>query len=106
MPAQLTIISWRDIPAQVTAKSGRRVEKRELNPRFQVAIDRAAMIAGLIGTDDYLTAWRRESRACSEDLEREVLSTVQRLEDEYSSDVLQQLADNGGVAGTEEASTQ
>jgi len=51
---ELTVIWWRDIPAQVTAKEGRARAARELAPRFQEAIDSAAMRAGLIGTDAYL----------------------------------------------------
>ena len=44
--AELTVIWWRDIPAQVTAKQGRTRTARELAPRFQEAIDAAAMRAG------------------------------------------------------------
>ena len=43
MSSQLTVIRWREIPAQVTAKGGGKTARRELSPRFQVAIDRAAM---------------------------------------------------------------
>ena len=70
--AELTVIWWRDIPAQVTAKEGRTRAARELPPRFQEAIDAAAMRAGLIGTDAYLEEWRREPRGCGDDLEAEV----------------------------------
>ena len=69
---ELTVIWWRDIPAQVTAKEGRARAARELPTRFQEAIDAAAMRAGLIGTDAYLEEWRREARACGDDLEAEV----------------------------------
>ena len=44
--ATLTTIWWRDIPAQVTARDGRRSSKIVLHPRFQVAIDKAASRAG------------------------------------------------------------
>ncbi len=43
--ADLTIIYWRDIPAQVIAKQGRKTAKRELPARFSEAIDMAAMRA-------------------------------------------------------------
>lgn len=98
MTAQLTVISWRDIPAQVVAKSGRQSARRELSPRFQVAIDRAAMNAGLFGTDDYLAEWRRETCECSDDLESVVAAEVSRLESAYPPDVLGQLAESGGTA--------
>lgn len=97
MSAQLTVIRWRDIPAQVVAKRGRESARRELTPRFQVAIDRAAMYAGLFGTDDYLAEWVRDSRACGEDLEAEAAAEADRLEGLFSSDRLNELAANGGV---------
>ena len=93
---ELTVIWWRDIPAQVTAKEGRARAARELAPRFQEAIDAAAMRAGLIGTDAYLEEWRREPRACGDDLELEVAQEAERLEAAYTDDVLERLVrDNG-----------
>ena len=59
--AEVTIVYWRDIPAQVTAGSGRRAARVLLSERFQEAIDAAAMAAGLSGTDAYLEEWRRET---------------------------------------------
>jgi hypothetical protein len=56
--AELVVVYWRDIPAQVRAGSGRRAVRRELSPRFAEAIDIAAMQAGLRDTDAYLGAWR------------------------------------------------
>ncbi len=92
----LTIISWRDIPAQVTAKKGRQTAKIELSQRFQVAIDRAAMYAGLFGTDDYLTEWKRESRPCGDDIDLEVAFEVERIEEAFTSEVLSAHWNNGG----------
>ena len=43
--AKKTIIYWRDIPSQVVVKQGRTSAKKQLNKRFMVAIDRAAMRA-------------------------------------------------------------
>ncbi|HDR28035.1 virulence factor [Rhodovulum sp.] len=40
---ELTILYWRDIPAQVIVGKGRRAKKRVLTPRFEQAIDRCAM---------------------------------------------------------------
>ncbi|MGF1664721.1 MAG: virulence factor [Acidimicrobiia bacterium] len=92
----LTIISWRDIPAQVTAKKGRQTAKIELSQRFQVAIDRAAMYAGLFGTDDYLTEWKRESRPCGDDIDLEVAFEAERIEEAFTSEVLSSHWNNGG----------
>jgi Virulence factor len=95
---ELTIIRWRQIPAQVVARNGRETAKRELSARFQVAIDRAAMYAGLFGTDEYLAEWVRESRPCGEDLEAEVDAEAARLESELDSETLNELAAAGGVS--------
>ena len=44
---EVTIVYWRDIPAQVVGRAGRKSTfKKELEPRFATAIDRAAMRAG------------------------------------------------------------
>ncbi len=94
--AELTVIWWRDIPAQVTAKEGRARAARELAPRFQEAIDSAAMRAGLIGTDAYLEEWRRDARDCGDDLEAEVLQEVEWLEAAYTDDMLDRLVRANG----------
>ena len=39
----VTIVYWRDIPAQVIVGKGRRGAKKPLPERFEQAIDRAAM---------------------------------------------------------------
>ncbi len=50
------VLYWHDIPIQVRAGGRRDRVSRELPPRFQSAIDSAAMAAGLTGTDAYLEA--------------------------------------------------
>ena len=86
------MIWWRDIPAQVVASAGRRVKaKAELPERFQEAIDAAAMRAGLIGTDSYLEEWRRETRACGDDLETEAAAEASRLDETHTNDDLERL---------------
>ncbi len=95
---ELTVIWWRDIPAQVTAKEGRTRAARELPARFQEAIDAAAMRAGLIGTDGYLEEWRREARACGDDLDAEVEQEAEWLDAAYTDDVLERLV---GASGRE-----
>ena len=93
---ELTVIWWRDIPAQVTAKEGRRRASGELPPQFQEAIDAAAMRAGLIGTDGDLEEWRREPRSCGDDLEAEVAQELEWLEAAYTDDVLARLVGANG----------
>ena len=91
------MIWWRDIPAQVTAKAGRRdTAKAQLPERFQETIDSAAMRAGLIGTDAYLEEWRRETRECGDDLEAEVTEEAAWLDAAYTDDVLERLVRSNG----------
>ena len=58
MTTKYQIIYWRDIPAQVKVKAGRKRAGRPLSSRFPVAIDEAAMRAGITESDDYLAEWR------------------------------------------------
>ncbi len=96
--AELIVVCWRDIPAQVIVKAGRSSAKRPLDDRFQAAIDRAAMRAGLRDTDAYLGEWRRTvAPAVSEDLEREADAAAARLEAEYPAERLRTLVLNGGL---------
>ena len=55
----VTIVYWRDIPAQVIVGKGRRGAKRQLEERFEQAIDRAAMKVNAKDADAYLAEWRR-----------------------------------------------
>lgn len=98
--AQLTIVYWRDIPAQVIVRAGRTTAKRELPERFTQAIDMAAMRSGASGTDAYLAEWRRADPVpCGEDLEAEAQSAAARLEAEYDPQRLTALAASGGREG-------
>jgi hypothetical protein len=97
--ASLTVIWWRDIPAQVLAREGRRASKVQLHPRFQVAIDKAASRAGKRSYNEYIEEWRKVARDCGADLEAEVNAEVERLETEYDKHRLAELIQSGGVAG-------
>ena len=55
----VTIVYWRDIPAQVIVGKGRRGSKIQLTERFEQAIDRVAMRIGAAETDAYLAEWRK-----------------------------------------------
>ena len=96
--AKLITVYWRDIPAQVMGRRGRTTAfKQALGPRFQRAIDRAAMRAGRGSSDAYLADWRRESRPCDGDLERAVRDEVTRLESEFPLDILETVVRAGGL---------
>ena len=55
------------------------------------------MKAGLVDSDAYLGEWRRETRPCGEDLDREVAAEAERLEAAYPRDTLLALTRAGGV---------
>ncbi len=90
--ASLSIISWRDIPAQVIVKRGREAAKVQLSQRFQEAVDRAAMRAGKGSSDAYLADWRRsEPTPCGEDIHAEAAAAAARLEAEFTDEDLERL---------------
>lgn len=99
--ATLTVIVWRDIPAQVTARHGRRTSKIVLHPRFQVAIDKAASRAGKQAYGDYIEQWRKIQRPCGDDIEAEARAESERLEAKYTRHHLAELIMSGGVEGGE-----
>jgi len=96
-----TLIYWRDIPAQVIVRRGRKREKAQLSSRFQEAIDRAAMRAGKGSSDAYMSEWRRESSSVETDAGlREIAEQeISRLESEFSDEALLQLIRSNGAAG-------
>lgn len=101
--ARLTIVYWRDIPAQVIVKAGRRAAKRPLADRFQQAIDRAAMRARLSDSESYLAEWRRGApSACADDIERAADDAASRIEQAYDDGRLAALVRAGGYDGDKE----
>ena len=97
--ASLTLIYWRDIPAQVVVRRGRETAKVILSARFQEAVDRAAMRAGKGSSDAYLAEWRRsDATPCSDDIENEAAAEAARIEARYSDKDLELLIRAKGVA--------
>ncbi len=101
--AKLTTIYWRDIPAQVTAKAGRKSAKIQLSDRFQEAIDMAAMRAGKGSTDEYLEDWHRQQTTCSDDLDAEVAKAAAAIEEAIDTEALQTLVKNKGYTNPQDA---
>ena len=96
--AQLTIVYWRDIPAQVIVKKGRDSAKVQLTERFEKAIDRAAMRANLGDTGSYLAEWRSAAPVeVSDDLQAEVDKKAAELEAAFDDAKLKSLVESGGV---------
>ena len=98
MTAKYQIISWRDIPAQVKVVSGRDRVGRPLSKRFPVAIDEAAMRAGLTSSDDYLEQWRPgEWQEREGELEDIADSVVAEIEEAYPPQRLKVLIEQNGL---------
>ena len=100
--ANLIIISWRDIPAQVIVKRGRETAKVPLSQRFQEAVDRAAMRAGKGSSDAYLADWKRsDPQPCGDDLQAEAAAAAARLEAAFTDEALEILIRAKGLRQTE-----
>lgn len=99
--ATLTVVYWRDIPAQVIARQGRKSVKKMLSDRFQEAIDMAAMRSGAASTDDYLEDWRKgEPVAVEGNLEDAASALVEELETGWPEENLKALVSAGGRSDT------
>ncbi|WP_204114396.1 virulence factor [Shimia biformata] len=95
----VTIVYWRDIPAQVIVGKGRRGAKRVLAERFEQAIDRAAMKVGASETDAYLAEWRKAEPYPVEGEPADVAEAeASRLEAEYDQARIKALIANDGWA--------
>lgn len=95
--ADLIVVYWRDIPAQVIVKKGRQSAKRELPLRFTEAIDMCAMRTRAGDTDTYLAEWRKAAPVpVSDDLEAEAEKAFQALDAKYDRERLVALVKTGG----------
>ena len=97
--ALVTIVYWRDIPAQVIVGKGRTAAKLPLPERFEQAIDRCAMKIGARDTDSYLAEWRKADPVEIEGDPHEIArAQADRLEAEYDLDRIKTLIANDGWA--------
>lgn len=102
--ARITIVRWRDIPAQVIVGKGRGAAKVPLPERFEQAIDRAAMKLGARGEDAYLAEWRREDAGEAEGDPAQVAADLAaRLEAEHDDARLRAMIANEGRVPAGEA---
>ncbi|MGR3434946.1 MAG: virulence factor [Shimia sp.] len=93
----VTIVYWRDIPAQVIVGKGRRGAKRPLPERFEQAIDRAAMKVGARDSDAYLAEWRKAAPYAVDGTPEEAADAeAARLDRDYDQGRLKALIDNDG----------
>lgn len=94
---EVTVVFWRDIPAQVIVGKGRRGAKRQLEERFEQAIDRAAMKVNAKDSDAYLAEWRKaEPYSVDGDPAEVAEAEAKRLETEYDREKLIELIANDG----------
>lgn len=106
MAAKLTVVYWRDIPAQIRAQKGRERHSVQLSMRFQEGIDQAAMYAGKYSTDDYLEDWRQVAQECGDDVKAEAEKLAAELEAAYSDEELELLVKAKGLKeGSDSASS-
>ena len=94
---KMITIYWRDIPSQVIYKLGREKYKKQLNPKFEIAIDRAAMRAGKGSSDAYMSEWRRETVAMQGNPQELVDNLVNELENQFTDEVLEKTIKAKGI---------
>lgn len=96
MPA-VTIVYWRDIPAQVIVGKGRSGAKRPLPERFEQAIDRCAMKVGAKDDDAYLADWRKEVTGELDGAPQDIAEAeAMRIDQEYDMTRLKALIEADG----------
>jgi hypothetical protein len=82
----------------VVAREGEQVTKTPLAPRFQEAIDEAAMRLGDTGSDDYLAGWTRGDWTAAEGSATAVADrVVAELEEQWTAERLRQYLDSLGA---------
>ncbi len=86
------IVYWRDIPAQIIVKQGRKTVRRKLPERFEQAIDAIAMRMNLKDSDSYLEQWRRGTPVPSDATDPEILADeiTERVLAEFTPEVLKE----------------
>nr|WP_319251247.1 virulence factor [uncultured Celeribacter sp.] len=92
----LTIIFWRDIPAQVRVGRGRRAARAVLPERFEQAIDRVAMKIGATDGDAYMAEWRDVTEQSDGEAQAAADTRAAELDAEYTKDRLLALVRNNG----------
>ncbi|WP_298571020.1 virulence factor [uncultured Aliiroseovarius sp.] len=95
----VTIVYWRDIPAQIIVGKGRRGSKAPLPERFEQAIDRAAMKVNAKDSDAYLAEWRKaDPYSVDGDPQEIAAAEAARIDAEYDKERLIALIGNDGWA--------
>ena len=96
--AEYQVTRWRDLPSMVAARADEKTVKTELAPRFQEAIDEAAMRLGDTGADEYLAGWERSPWTEMDGSPSEVVDRVAaELDAEWPADRIAEYLDGLGT---------
>ncbi len=95
---KLITVFWRDIPSHIIFKTKSGKFKKQMSPRFEKAIDRAAMRAGKGSSDAYMADWRREIvKIKTDDPQSIVDQEIELLEQIFSDDLLEKTVKSKGI---------
>ena len=95
---KLITVFWRDIPSHIIFKTKSGKFKKQMSPRFEKAIDRAAMRAGKGSSDAYMADWRREIvKIKTDDPQSIVNQEIELLEQMFSDDLLEKTVKSKGI---------
>ena len=95
---KLITVFWRDIPSHIIFKTKSGRFKKQMSPRFEEAIDRAAMRAGKGSSEAYMADWRRDIRNIkADDPESIVDKEIELLETIFSDDLLEETVKSKGI---------
>ena len=94
---------WKEIPVQVQATDDSETQSRQLEPRFQEAVDAVSMMEGSYGSDEYLDAWEwGEYTEIQGELNEVLESVAERYNKGMPGDFVSKLRDlhNDGIRNT------
>ena len=94
--SNLTIVFWRDIPAQLLIGSGRKAIKLKLSEKFEKAIDRCAMKVGAKDSQSYLDDWQKKIVPLNPTNTNSIELEAQKMERYYTTEKLKALILNDG----------
>ena len=95
---KLITVFWRDIPSHIIFKTKSGKFKKQMSPRFEKAIHRAAMRAGKGSSDAYMADWRREIvKIKTDDPQSIVDQEIELLEQMFSDDLLEKTVKSKGI---------
>ena len=95
--AEVVVISWRDIPAQVNARDGDERHQVLLPARFQRAVDGPTEVAGKKTANEHVAEWRRRSFPIDGDAAgRGAATEAARLDAAFPPERLRSLIAAGG----------